>query len=178
LRPVITGWFAAFADLESAERSSPVPYSADDWRFSGATYDPTSHYRAAEVMDFFDEAGLSPEFLRLVSQHQVGRLCRRFDELDLDPAVVARDRTAPLERLGGFLALRSPHAAAIQRGLAARSVLTDHRREVLRFGPAPYLSDRQLDEAMTLFGEVVRDLGRGAEGGGGRDRAAGDPRGI
>ena len=35
-------------------------------------------------------------------------------------------------------------------------VLTDFRGELLRFGPAPYLSDRQLDDAMGLLGEVAR----------------------
>ena len=30
-------------------------------RFAGATYDPTSHYRAARVFDFFEEQGLDPE---------------------------------------------------------------------------------------------------------------------
>jgi len=160
LRPVITGWFAAFADLESAGGSEPVIYSDDDQRFAGATYEPTSHYRAAEVMDFFDEAGLTPELLRAVSQHQVGRLCRLFDELDLDPALVTRDRSVPLDRLGGFLALRSPRAATIQRRLAARGVMTDHRRDILRFGPAPYLCDRQLDDAMARLGETIRGLDR------------------
>lgn len=159
LRPVITGWFAAFGDLENADRSGPVPYGDDDWRFAGATYDPTSHYRAAEVFDFFDEFGLSPELLRTVSQHQIGLLCRLFDELDLDEAVMTRDRSVPLDRLGGFLALRSPHAATIQKRLAARGVTTDHRRDMLRLGPAPYLCDRQLGEAVGILGEVVGELG-------------------
>ena len=33
-------------------------------RFAGATYDPTSHYRAARVFDFFAEQGLTPSALR------------------------------------------------------------------------------------------------------------------
>jgi kynureninase len=160
LRPVITGWFAAFSSLESPDREGPVPYSDDDWRFTGATYDPTSHYRAAEVFDFFDEIELSPDVLRRISQHQIALLCRRFDELDLDPAVVCRDREVKTDGLAGFLALTSEHAGVIQRGLVARGVLTDHRRHVLRFGPAPYLSDDQLDEAIGHLGEVARGIGR------------------
>jgi hypothetical protein len=31
---------------------------------------------------------------------------------------------------------------------------------VLRFGPAPYLRDDQLTDAMTAFGEVIRDDAR------------------
>jgi kynureninase len=41
------------------------------------------------------------------------------------------------------------------RSLHARGVWTDARGEVLRLGPAPYLSDRQLRDAMGLVGQVV-----------------------
>jgi len=34
-------------------------------------------------------------------------------------------------------------------------MVTDSRCEVFPFGPAPYLSDRQLEEAMGMLGEVV-----------------------
>ena len=33
-----------------------------------------------------------------------------------------------------------------------------HMRRALRLGPAPYLSDRQLDDAIGILGEVVRGL--------------------
>jgi kynureninase len=39
--------------------------------------------------------------------------------------------------------------------LRARGVHTDARGEFLRFGPAPYLTDDQLLEAIARFGEVV-----------------------
>ena len=38
-------------------------------------------------------------------------------------------------------------------------VATDSRGTSLRFGPAPYLEDRQLDDAMAALGEVARGLG-------------------
>src|SRR5690606_3428914 len=96
LRPVITGWFSEFSALAAGKRDGQVPYGAGPDRFAGATYDPTSHYRAAEVFEFFDEHGLTPDLLREVSQHQVGRLADAFDATDLDPAVIARDRSVPL----------------------------------------------------------------------------------
>jgi hypothetical protein len=34
--------------------------------------------------------------------------------------------------------------------------MTDARGDVLRFGPAPYLSDRQLQDAMAALGDAVR----------------------
>jgi kynureninase len=157
LRPVVTGWFSEFTVLADGQPAQRVAYGLGGDRFAGATYDPTSHYRAAAVFDFFRERGLTPELLRQVSQHQVGLIASTFDALDLDPAVLSRDRACPLDEVGGFLALRSPVAATLVRSLCARGVWTDARGEVLRLGPAPYLSDRQLRDAMGLLGEVVRE---------------------
>jgi kynureninase len=157
LRPVVTGWFSEFTALADRQRPDRVAYGEGGDRFAGATYDPTSHYRAAAVFDFFMEQGLTPELLREVSQHQIGLLASAFDALDLDPGVVSRDLGAPLSEVGGFLALRSPAATSLARRLLARGVLTDARGAVLRLGPAPYLSDRQLRDAIGLVGEVVRE---------------------
>ncbi len=157
LRPVVTGWFAEFGDLERPPAGG-VAYNAGDDRFAGATYDPTSHYRAAEVFDFFAAHGLDPALLRRVSQWQIGRLCERFDALALDPALLDRDRDTPLARLGGFLALRTPRAADLHAALRQAGVATDYRGELLRLGPAPYLSPRQLDESVEILGRVARTL--------------------
>lgn len=155
LRPVVTGWFSEFTAL--AERQGGrVAYGQGGDRFAGATYDPTSHYRAAAVFDFFRDHGLTPRLLRQVSQAQIAVLASAFDALDLDPAVVTRNRSVPLEEVGGFLALRAPHAVALTRALRNHGVMTDARGDALRFGPAPYLSDTQLSDAMQALGEVVR----------------------
>jgi selenocysteine lyase/cysteine desulfurase len=157
LRPVITGWFSEFTVLAGRQSPGRVAYGEGGDQLAGATYDPTSHYRAAAVFDFHREQGLTPALLREVSQHQIGVLASTFDALDLDPEVVRRDRTCPLGEVGGFLALRSPTAAELVRGLRARGVWTDARGDVLRLGPAPYLSDRQLRDGVGLLGEIVRE---------------------
>jgi kynureninase len=156
LRPVITGWYAEFGALADERRPGGVAYATGGDRFAGATYDPASHYRGARVQRFFAEQGLTPEFLREVSQHQVGLLASVFDKLGLPEDVVTRDRSVPLERLGGFLSLRCADAGALQAALAAQGVRTDSRGHHLRFGPAPYLSDTQLETAMTTLAAVVR----------------------
>jgi kynureninase len=156
LRPVITGWFAEFEALEGA-RSGSVQYGPLTVRFAGATYDPTSHYRAAEVFDFFDREGLTPALLREVSQHQIGLLRAEIDALGLSPQLLGR-ADVPLEQLCGFLALSSPRAAEIQRELRRRGVSSDVRGSILRLGPAPYLSDAQLKQAVAILGDVVRAL--------------------
>jgi kynureninase len=159
LRPVLTGWFSEFAELERAP-GGDVAYGRGPARFAGATYDPTSHYRGARVFDFFADQGLTPEFLREVSRRQVGLLAARFDALDLDPRVISRDAATPLDQVAGFLALRCPRAGEVSRALKARGVMTDVRGDLLRLGPAPYLSDAQLEAAIGALGEVAR-AGRG-----------------
>jgi kynureninase len=160
LRPVLTGWFAEFGALEDGGRDHAVAYGTGAQRFAGATYDPVSHYRAAAVFGFFREQGLTPELLRQVSQHQVSRLAAAFDDLDADPDLITRDRDTPLDAIGGFMALRSPRAAELLRALRQRGLRTDHRADTLRLGPAPYLSDSQLDQAITLLGEALEELAR------------------
>ncbi|HYG67188.1 MAG TPA: kynureninase, partial [Anaeromyxobacteraceae bacterium] len=156
LRPAITGWFAEFDALASAARPGLVPYGRGASAFAGATYDPTSHYRAARVMDFFVEQGLTPERLRASYRRQLELLAAGFDALGADEAIVTRDRKTPLDRFGGFLALESPKAGELQRALASRGVLADSRGRHLRLGPAPYLSDAQLEAAIAHLGELVR----------------------
>ena len=157
LRPAVTGWFAEFEALER-RASDTVGYPDGAGRFAGSTYDPTSHYRGRAVFAFFDEQHLTPSLLREVSQRQIGQLATGIDDLDPDPALLSRDRQIPLAALGGFLALRSPRAAEFQAGLRDRGVLSDHRGDTLRLGPAPYLSDAQLGDAVAALGEVLAAL--------------------
>ena len=110
------------------------------------------------MFDFFDTRRLDVDHLRAVSQRQISRLAEGFDALDLDPAVIVRDRGAPLSEFGGFLVLDSPHASEISRELRKRRVWTDQRDRALRLGPAPYVTDRQLDGALAHLAEVVRGL--------------------
>lgn len=138
VRPVVTGWFAHDGD-----------------RFAGSTYDPTSHYRAARVLDFFVEQGLTPPVLREISLRQRALVASTFDDLDLPPHVVDRDRDTPAEGFGGFLALRTPYGPALRDALAARGVAVDTRGQHLRLGPAPYLSDEQLVAATSALEDAV-----------------------
>jgi kynureninase len=158
LRPAITGWYAEFGALAAEHDPSRVAYGRGAERFAGATYDPTSNYRAARVFAFFQEQGLTVERLRASYRRQIDLLAAGFDALGIDDAIVTRDRALDLDRVGGFLALRSPRAGELQRALSERGVLTDSRGPWLRLGPAPYLSDEQLETAIALLGEAVTEL--------------------
>jgi kynureninase len=154
LRPAITGWFAEFDELHAAHEPGATEYPRGSMRFAGSTYDPTSHYRAARVFDFFEEQGMTPERLRASYFAQTTLLAERFDALGLED--VTRQRDQPLEAFGGFLALESERAEELSRRLLDSGVVTDSRGRYLRLGPAPYHSDEQLGSAVDQLGRVAR----------------------
>ena len=155
MRPVLTGWFAEFG---ARDRPAPgtVLYQDGAAAFGGATYDPTSHYRAAAVFGFHTEQRLTPEHLRAISRQQIARLKSRVEALDIARTVLHVE-PMPDERRAGFLALRTPRAAQIAQALRPRNVFVDARGDILRLGPAPYLDDRQLDDGVNALAEVIRD---------------------
>jgi kynureninase len=153
LRPVLTGWFAEFEALEHAERGG-VAYPAGAGAFAGATYDPTSHYRAAAVFDFHVAKGLTPQRLREISVRQVGFLEREFGALDVDPSV-ARLEAIDSDHRAGFLAIRTARASELVRALRQASIFADARGEIVRLGPAPYVSDDQLRAAIATLSRLI-----------------------
>ena len=155
LRPLLTGWFAEFQVLdEPSGRTSPVAYPAGAAAFAGATYDPTSHYRAAAVFEFHRAQELTPDRLRAISLHQVGLLESAIGALDLDPSKARVVKIRP-DRRAGFLAVQSPHAATLAHALRQSAVFADSRGDILRLGPAPYVSDEQLAEAVVKLSRII-----------------------
>jgi kynureninase len=138
LRPAFTGWFAEFAEMAAERRPGAVEYPRGGMRFAGATYDPTSHYRAARVLDFFEERGLTPAALRENYLRQTGLLAEALE-------VPGRR-----DDFGGFVTLEAANAEDVSRRLAEQGVKTDSRGRYLRLGPAPYVSDDQLARAAEL----------------------------
>jgi kynureninase len=156
MRPVLTGWFAEFSSRGDRSTSS-VYYGSGADAFAGATYDPTSHYRAAAVFRFHTQQELTPDRLRDINRRQVARLKSGVEALGADERRLTLE-AMPEERRAGFLAVRTPHAADIVSALRARGVFIDARGDILRIGPAPYLDDRQLDNGVAALGEILKGL--------------------
>ncbi|MGE0788446.1 MAG: aminotransferase class V-fold PLP-dependent enzyme [Sandaracinaceae bacterium] len=145
LSPVYTGWFAEFATLGDKDASDRVRYGvrgAD--RFAGSTYDPVSHYRARRVIRFFEERGLDVGTLRAISLRQTDRLFAGLEGFEI---LTPRE---PDQR-GGFVSVRTPRAGELVTRLRERGVYVDARGDLLRFGPAPYVTDDEIDRALASF---------------------------
>ena len=148
LRPVITGWYASFSTLDKPRNSDATVYDAGEQRFSTATYDPTSQFRAAKVVEFFRQQALTKAVIRKQYLAQLGLLRELFLGANFNPDIIRLKHQRPLEHNGGFLALHSPRAEQLRQLLLDQGVLTDSRGEVLRFGVAPYITAGQIEQAI------------------------------
>ncbi|WIO73894.1 kynureninase [Porticoccaceae bacterium LTM1] len=158
LRPVITGWFASFSTLDKPRTNEPTVYDAGEQRFSTATYDPTSQFRGAKVVEFFRDQQLTKEVIRQQYLGQLGYLRELFLNANFNPDTIRLVHQQSLETNGGFLALHSPHAAQLRQMLLENDVLTDSRGSVLRFGVAPYVTASQIDQAMEQLARCIDKL--------------------
>ena len=157
-RPAITGWFASFSSLDKPRENTPVEYDYSNQRFASATYDPSSQYRAAKVVEFFKEQGLTPEVLRSQYIQKVELLRKYFLKKGLKPEIIRLTHNRSIEKNGGFLSLTSPYARKIQARLLAQNVFTDARGQILRFGPAPYTTHDQIVQVIESLDQVLNEL--------------------
>lgn len=158
LRPVITGWFAAFEKLSLPQKTNVTKYDEGNNRFVGATYDSVSQFRAARVAGFFNEMKLTPKVLKENYQAHIARLKEEFLKLDLNPEIIKLKHDYPVERNGGFLAFESDIAGSIHKKIKEKGVMIDFRDTTLRFGPAPFTTSQQISEAMHILRKSVHEL--------------------
>lgn len=154
-RPAVTGWFAEFAALENP--AGGVPYGPNHHAFAGATYDPVSHYRAVAVSHFFKQQQLTPERLRQINLQQQLWLTEGLANLNLPASLLSIPET-PAEQRGGFLPLLSDCAPQWVKALRQHQVYCDCRNGILRLGPAPYVSRRQIFQAVEIMGQIAKSL--------------------
>ncbi|MBK8939995.1 MAG: aminotransferase class V-fold PLP-dependent enzyme [Polyangiaceae bacterium] len=155
LRPRYTGWFADFGSLEAprgaAASRPPTSYGAGGARFAGATFDPASFYRADAVLAVLDAHGLEVKTLRAISVAQTERIAAGLERGGLQ-LLSSRDPA----RRGGFVSALVTNAHEAANRLRERGVFVDARGDALRLGPAPYLTDEELDLGVAAVIDVVR----------------------
>ena len=138
MRPVYTGWFSAFDDLANTQSQISYGSTLAD-RFAGSTFDPTSYFRAAAVIAFFESQHLSQTKLSatyaMLCEQIAWKLKSSFE--------------APEDR-AGFIALKCPstqQASTFVSTLRNENIFVDARGAFLRLGPAPYTLDAEIDDA-------------------------------
>ena len=154
LRPAITGWYAEFDELHADARSRRDALSAREHALRRLDVRPDEPLPRRPRARLLRRAGsdLGAPARELPAPDEL--LAERFDELGL--ADVTRDRETPLSAFGGFIAFESERAEELSRLLLDEGVVTDSRGRRLRFGPAPYHSDEQLEAAIERLGRVAR----------------------
>jgi selenocysteine lyase/cysteine desulfurase len=157
-RPVITGWFASFSTLDKPRSDAPTHYDEGDQRFATGTYDSSSQFRAARVATFFEEQGLTPQVLRDQYLAQVSLLRELFLSKNYDPELIRLTHNEKPEMNGGFLSLTSPKARELRADLLEKEVFTDARDSIIRFGPAPYITEQEIEKAMDELSRSLHSL--------------------
>ncbi|WP_299010689.1 aminotransferase class V-fold PLP-dependent enzyme [uncultured Shewanella sp.] len=153
--PLITGWFAEFDSLN--KHASSVGYGQGHHAFSGSTYDPASHYRAAAVFDFFDEHRLTDVTLHQINHAQIKTLYTGIKSIKLNANLLSLPQHS-IENNAGFLSLTSPQAHIWVKELAKHNILCDSRGNQLRLGPAPYVSNPQLETTLEAIEHIGNNI--------------------
>ena len=149
LRPVDTGWYAGFGQLEAGV-SELVPYATDGSRFAGATYDPSGVYRMRAVLTWLSAHDMGPAEIH----GHVARLQKRF----LDSGVAPGDLVPSLPRArGNFLTFGTSRAPDLFQALHDRGVITDYRGDRLRVGFGVYHDDQDVDRLIQELGAITVD---------------------
>ena len=78
-----------------------------------------------------------------------------FKEMELDEKNI---ELTTQSNIAGFQTFITPYAKKITEELRIRNVFADSRGEFLRLGPAPYLTDNQLKEAIYFLREIIQLL--------------------
>ncbi|HEX9762396.1 MAG TPA: aminotransferase, partial [Acidimicrobiia bacterium] len=147
LRPVDTGWYAGFGQLETGV-GDLIPYATDGSRFSGATFDPSGLYRMDAVLGWLQGQGVTPQ---VVSSH-VKDLQRRFLDAGVAPGHLLPPE--PLPR-GNFLTFETDRAADLYKALHDRKVITDYRGDRLRIGFGIYHDEADVERLLEILEALV-----------------------
>ncbi len=149
-RPVATGWYAEFDDLDAPPGA--VGYAPDARRFLGSTFDPSGLYRFVAVRDMLADEGRTTA---AISAHCDAMKAQLLAGLPGTPLADARPLNAAPRDTGQarFLAFEHARAARWQVELARHDVITDVRGSILRIGFGLY---QTADDVAVLLERLKR----------------------
>jgi kynureninase len=128
-------------------------YAGQAWRWLNGTPPIPALFAAIEGPRIVRRAGV--ERIREKSVRQTARLIELADANDYR---VSAPRSAA--QRGGTVALDVPHALGVARALLANGVIVDYRPQAgIRLAPHFYTSDDELEHAVRLIGDILRDRG-------------------
>lgn len=146
-RPVNTGWYAGFGELESGV-GDLVPYGTDASRFAGATFDPSGVYRLDAVLSWLSRQGVGPAEISghvQMLQEQFVSSCPAPGEI-IPPEDFTR---------GNFLSYRTERAGELYARLHDRGVITDYRGDRLRIGFGIYHDESDVERLVGIFSDII-----------------------
>ena len=148
LAPSFTGW-------QAHERpfgfEPEMHYAGHAWRWLNGTPPIPALFAAIEGPRIVRRAGV--ERIREKSVRQTTRL---IELADASGYRVSAPRSAA--QRGGTVAFDVPHALGVARALLANGVIVDYRPQAgIRIAPHFYTSDDELERAVSMIGDVLRD---------------------
>lgn len=146
MRPVDTGWYAGFGELESGV-GDRVAYGEGGARFYGATFDPSGVYRLEAVLGWLRDEGVTPAD---ISRHATGLQNR----LLASGALPGKRGVPDGVETGNFLTVELPEAEEVYRALHSRNVITDYRGNRLRVGFGVYHDEDDVDRLVGILQEM------------------------
>jgi len=146
-RPVDTGWYAGFGQLETGV-SEKTWYAEDGSRFAGATFDPSGVYRLNAVLEWLDHHGVDTG---TIHSHALD-LQERFLQAATNPGRLVVEN--PKLR-GNFLTFRTPDAATLHEELHGRKVITDYRGDRLRLGFGVYQGPEDVERLVGVMDDIT-----------------------
>jgi selenocysteine lyase/cysteine desulfurase len=144
-RPVDTGWYAGFGQLETGV-GHEIPYGTDGSRFAGATYDPSGVYRLDAVLRWLEDEQVT---VAAIHAHAL-LLQERFLASGQTPGALLPPAG---DARGNFLTFRSDGAESIYRSLHDRGVITDYRGDRLRIGFGVYQDLADVDRLVSALAD-------------------------
>ena len=146
-RPVNTGWYSVFGDLQKPKSPGEVPYARDGMRFFGSTFDPSGLYRLVASLSRWQELGVT---VGVIHEHVLALQKLFLNEVEAGRAgslSLSALRPGAARRMRGhFLTFERPDAAALHDALREAKVMTDVRGDRIRFGFGIYQDSEDVEE--------------------------------